>query len=49
MKVRFEAISEADREAAIDIFNYYIKNSYAAFLDRMRSIQRSLPGKRPFV
>ena len=31
MKYRLEPISLDDREAVIDIFNYYVENSFAAF------------------
>ncbi|HTZ40352.1 MAG TPA: GNAT family N-acetyltransferase [Syntrophales bacterium] len=31
MKVRFERVSEADREAVIDLFNYYVENSFSAY------------------
>ena len=31
MKIRFEKLGEADREAVIDLFNDYIENSFAAY------------------
>ena len=31
MKIRFEKMGEADREAVIDLFNHYIENSFAAY------------------
>jgi phosphinothricin acetyltransferase len=31
MKIRFEKMGEGDREAVIDLFNYYIENSFAAY------------------
>ena len=31
MKIRFDRMSEADREAVIDLFNYYVENSFAAY------------------
>jgi L-amino acid N-acyltransferase YncA len=31
MKIRFEKMAEGDREAVIDLFNYYIENSFAAY------------------
>jgi phosphinothricin acetyltransferase len=34
MKIRFEKMVEADREAVIDLFNYYIENSFAAYPDK---------------
>jgi hypothetical protein len=34
MKIRFEKMGEADREAVIDLFNYYIENSFAAYPDK---------------
>ena len=34
MKIRFEKMGEGDREAVIDLFNYYIENSFAAYPDK---------------
>ena len=34
MKIRFEKMVEGDREAVIDLFNYYIENSFAAYPDK---------------
>jgi L-amino acid N-acyltransferase YncA len=34
MKIRFEKMGESDREAVIDLFNYYIENSFAAYPER---------------
>jgi L-amino acid N-acyltransferase YncA len=34
MKIRFEKMGEGDREAVIDLFNYYIENSFAAYPER---------------
>ena len=34
MKIRFEKLVEGDREAVIDLFNYYIENSFAAYPDK---------------
>ena len=34
MKIRFEKLGEADREAVIDLFNYYIENSFAAYPEK---------------
>ena len=34
MKIRFEKMGEDDREAVIDLFNYYIENSFAAYPDK---------------
>jgi len=31
MKIRFDRMAEGDREAVIDLFNYYIENSFAAY------------------
>ena len=31
MKIRFDRMAEGDREAVVDIFNYYIENSFAAY------------------
>ena len=31
MRVRFDRMAEGDREAVIDLFNYYIENSFAAY------------------
>lgn len=31
MKIRFEKMAESDREAVIDLFNYYVENSFAAY------------------
>ena len=31
MKIRFGKMAEGDREAVIDLFNYYIENSFAAY------------------
>jgi phosphinothricin acetyltransferase len=31
MKIRFEKMGEADREAVIDLFNHYIEHSFAAY------------------
>lgn len=34
MKIRFEKMGEGDREAVIDLFNYYIENSFAAYPEK---------------
>jgi L-amino acid N-acyltransferase YncA len=34
MKIRFERMAEGDREAVIDLFNYYIENSFAAYPEK---------------
>jgi L-amino acid N-acyltransferase YncA len=34
MKIRFEKMGEADREAVIDLFNYYIENTFAAYPEK---------------
>jgi L-amino acid N-acyltransferase YncA len=34
VKIRFEKMGEGDREAVIDLFNYYIENSFAAYPER---------------
>ena len=34
MNYTFETLSESHRKAVIDIFNYYIQNSYAAYPDQ---------------
>jgi phosphinothricin acetyltransferase len=34
MKIRFDKMGEADREAVIDLFNYYIENSFAAYPEK---------------
>jgi L-amino acid N-acyltransferase YncA len=34
MKIRFDRMVEGDREAVIDLFNYYIENSFAAYPDK---------------
>jgi phosphinothricin acetyltransferase len=34
MEIRFEKMGEGDREAVIDLFNYYIENSFAAYPDK---------------
>jgi L-amino acid N-acyltransferase YncA len=34
MQIRFEKLGEGDREAVIDLFNYYIENSFAAYPDK---------------
>ena len=31
MNIRFDRMVEADREAVIDLFNYYVENSFAAY------------------
>lgn len=31
MQIRFDRMAEGDREAVIDLFNYYIENSFAAY------------------
>ena len=31
MKIRFDRMAEGDREAVIDLFNYYVANSFAAY------------------
>jgi phosphinothricin acetyltransferase len=36
MKIRFDRMAEGDREAVVDIFNYYIENSFAAYIPRRR-------------
>lgn len=52
MDYTFETLSESHREAVIDIFNYYIQNSYAAypdqpvdypFFDRFLEMSRGFP------
>ena len=35
MKIRFGKMAEGDREAVIDLFNYYIENSFAAYPEEM--------------
>jgi L-amino acid N-acyltransferase YncA len=34
MNIRFDRMVEADREAVIDLFNYYIENSFAAYPEK---------------
>ena len=34
MNIRFEKLGEGDREAVIDLFNYYIENSFAAYPEK---------------
>jgi phosphinothricin acetyltransferase len=34
MKIRFEKMGEGDRAAVIDLFNYYIENSFAAYPEK---------------
>ena len=34
MKIRFDKMAESDREAVIDLFNYYIENSFAAYPEK---------------
>jgi L-amino acid N-acyltransferase YncA len=34
MRIRFEKLGEGDREAVIDLFNYYIENSFAAYPEK---------------
>jgi L-amino acid N-acyltransferase YncA len=34
MQIRFEKMAEGDREAVIDLFNYYIENSFAAYPEK---------------
>jgi L-amino acid N-acyltransferase YncA len=34
MKYRIRRISDKDKNAVIDIFNYYIGNSYASFFEK---------------
>jgi L-amino acid N-acyltransferase YncA len=34
MQIRFEKMGEGDREAVIDLFNYYIENSFAAYPEK---------------
>jgi phosphinothricin acetyltransferase len=34
MNIRFDRMAEGDREAVIDLFNYYIENSFAAYLEK---------------
>jgi len=34
MRIRFEQMGEADREAVIDLFNYYIEHSFAAYPEK---------------
>jgi len=34
MKIRFEKMGEGDREAVIDLFNYYVENSFAAYPEK---------------
>jgi L-amino acid N-acyltransferase YncA len=34
MKIRFEKMVEGDREAVIDLFNYYVENSFAAYPEK---------------
>jgi len=34
MKIRFEKMGEGDREAVIDLFNYYIENTFAAYPEK---------------
>ncbi len=34
MQIRFEKMVEGDREAVIDLFNYYIENSFAAYPEK---------------
>jgi phosphinothricin acetyltransferase len=34
MQIRFEKMAEGDRGAVIDLFNYYIENSFAAYPDK---------------
>ncbi len=34
MKIRFDRMAEGDREAVIDLFNYYIENSFAAYPEK---------------
>lgn len=34
MKIRFEKMGEGDREAVIDLFNYYIESSFAAYPEK---------------
>jgi phosphinothricin acetyltransferase len=34
MKIRFDKMVEGDREAVIDLFNYYIENSFAAYPEK---------------
>jgi phosphinothricin acetyltransferase len=34
MQIRFEKLGEGDREAVIDLFNYYIENSFAAYPEK---------------
>jgi L-amino acid N-acyltransferase YncA len=34
VKIRFEKMGQGDREAVIDLFNYYIENSFAAYPEK---------------
>ncbi len=33
MEYKLEALSESDRKAVVDIFNHFVENSFAAFMD----------------
>lgn len=43
MAYRFRKVNENDGQPVIDIFNYYIENSFAAFLDSKLSYEQFKP------